>query len=60
MVYVTVPVVLPVLTGVSVILPVPLADIPVIVPLTEDVQLIVVPPIVDVGKKFKAVPLQTD
>ena len=48
------------LTGVSVIFPEPLAVTPVMVPLTDEVQLKVVPPMEEVGKKFKAVPLQID
>jgi hypothetical protein len=53
-------VVLPALTGISVIGPVPVADTPVSVPLTDDVHDMVVDPIDDVGRKFNAVPLQTD
>jgi hypothetical protein len=54
-----VPVVLPVLIGVSVIAPLPLAvTVPaVIVPTIADVQVYVVPPTVAVGVKFNAVPL---
>jgi hypothetical protein len=51
-----------VLTGVSVIFPEPdaVTEAPVIGPLTDEVQLKVVPPMEEVGKKFKAVPLQID
>ena len=54
------PVVLPVLTGVSVIAPVLPAVIPVIEPETVEVQLITGLPKLDVGVKFSAVPLQID
>ena len=56
--YVTVPAVLPLLVGVSVIAPLPLAVTPATVPTTVLVQLYVVVPIVLVGVKFSAVPLQ--
>jgi hypothetical protein len=46
--------------GVSVIEPVPLAVTPLSTPLTDEVQDIVAAGIVDVGRKFKAVPLQID
>lgn len=46
------------LTGVSVIVPVPLAFTPVSTPITDEVQLYVVPPMDEVGKKLNGVPLQ--